>query len=88
MAKYALVVALLVGLSIAAFARDDGRYADDPLKYWFDHLSDGAGECVVHSPMAKFIECAPTTLPKLPVLPSTRAPCGSIHALTNAVHVL
>ena len=34
MAKYALVVALLVGLSDSAFARDDGRYANDPLKYW------------------------------------------------------
>jgi hypothetical protein len=33
MGKYALVVALLVGLSHSAFARDDGRYANDPLKH-------------------------------------------------------
>ena len=39
MGKYALVVALLVGLSIAAFARDDGRYANDLLKHWFDNLT-------------------------------------------------
>ena len=32
MGKYVLVVALLVGLSDSAFARDDGRYADNPLK--------------------------------------------------------
>ena len=37
MGKYALVVALLVGLSDSAFARDDGRYADNPLSYWFDN---------------------------------------------------
>ena len=31
MGKYAIVVALLVGLSNSAFARDDGRYANDRL---------------------------------------------------------
>jgi hypothetical protein len=45
MGKYVLVVALLVGLSDSAFARDDGRYADNPLKYWFDNLSSGNGMC-------------------------------------------
>jgi hypothetical protein len=39
MGNYAIVVALLVGLSNSAFARDDGRYANDPLKYWFDDLT-------------------------------------------------
>ena len=39
MGKYAIVVALLVGLSNSAFARDDGRYANDPLKHWFDNLT-------------------------------------------------
>jgi hypothetical protein len=39
MGKYALVVALLVGLSDLAFARDDGRYASDTLKHWFDNLT-------------------------------------------------
>ena len=38
MGKCAIVVALLVGLSNSAFARDDGRYANDPFKYWFDDL--------------------------------------------------
>ena len=45
MGRYVLVVALLVGLSDSAFARDDGRYADNPLKYWFDNLSSGNGMC-------------------------------------------
>ena len=39
MGKYAIVVAVLVGLSNSAFARDDGRYANDPLKHWFDNLT-------------------------------------------------
>ena len=39
MGKYALVVALLVGLCDSTFARDDGRYANDPLKHWFDNLT-------------------------------------------------
>ncbi len=29
----------------AAFARDDGRYANDPLKSWFDQLASGRGLC-------------------------------------------
>ena len=45
MGKYAIVVALLVGLSNSAFARDDGRYANDPLKYWFDNLTSSNGNC-------------------------------------------
>ena len=32
MGRYVLVVALLIGLSDSVFARDDGRYANDPLK--------------------------------------------------------
>ena len=43
--KYAIVIALLVGLSNTAFARDDGRYANDPLKYWFDNLTSSNGKC-------------------------------------------
>ena len=39
MGKYASVVALLVGLTNLAFARDDGRYANDTLKHWFDSLT-------------------------------------------------
>ena len=45
MGKYATVVVLLVGLSNSAFARDDGRYANDPLKYWFDNLTSSNGKC-------------------------------------------
>ena len=45
MGKCAIVVALLVGLSNSAFARDNGRYADDPLKYWFDNLTSSNGNC-------------------------------------------
>ena len=45
MGKYAIVVALLVGLSNSAFARDDGRYANDPLKHWFDNLTSSNGNC-------------------------------------------
>jgi len=45
MGKHATVVALLVGLINSAFARDDGRYANAPLKYWFDNLTSGKGKC-------------------------------------------
>ena len=30
---------------VPAQARDDGHYANDPLKYWFDHLTSGKGMC-------------------------------------------
>jgi hypothetical protein len=45
MRKYFLLVALLLGLGSSAFARDDGRYANDPLKTWFDHLASNKGLC-------------------------------------------
>jgi hypothetical protein len=45
MGKYATLFALLVGLCDSAFARDDGRYADDPLRYWFDNLTSSNGKC-------------------------------------------
>ena len=51
MGKYAIVVALLVGLSNSAFARDDGRYANDTLKHWFDNLTR-ATAIAARSPMA------------------------------------
>jgi hypothetical protein len=41
MGERVLIIALLAGLSNSAFARDDGRYANDPLKYWFDNLTKG-----------------------------------------------
>ena len=46
MGKYALVVALLVGLNDSAFARDDGRYANELLKNWFDNLTSSNGEWI------------------------------------------
>jgi hypothetical protein len=33
------------GMRIVALARDDGRYADSPLKLWFDQLASGKGLC-------------------------------------------
>jgi hypothetical protein len=29
----------------SGFARDDGRYANDPLKSWFDDLTSSSGKC-------------------------------------------
>ena len=43
--KYVLAVALLVAFSSPVLARDDGRHANDPLKYWFDNLSSENGMC-------------------------------------------
>jgi hypothetical protein len=42
-----LLVALgiLVAFAGAAFARDDGRYANSQLKPWFDSLRSGKGPC-------------------------------------------
>jgi len=39
-----LSAAVLLG-SIAVSARDDGRYANSPLREWFDHLSSKKGRC-------------------------------------------
>jgi hypothetical protein len=33
------------GGRIVALARDDGRYANSPLKSWFDRLASGNGLC-------------------------------------------
>lgn len=53
--KAVLWLAFLVACAIAIFflalpdrhvyARDDGRYANSPLKEWFDHLQSGKGLC-------------------------------------------
>jgi hypothetical protein len=37
-------VVLMAAMGIA-LARDDGRYANSPLKPWFDHLASGKGLC-------------------------------------------
>jgi len=39
------VLALLVILTAPALARDDGRYAQSPLKGWFDSLKSKKGFC-------------------------------------------
>jgi hypothetical protein len=52
MGKYATVIALLVGLSNSAFARDDGRYANDPLKTWFDNLTSSNAGIICVIPLA------------------------------------
>jgi hypothetical protein len=42
----AVVVFLAIaGLAFAAQAHDDGRYADSPLKGWFNSLHSGKGPC-------------------------------------------
>src|SRR5215467_1185900 len=42
--RSALLVLLLLSTT-AAMARDDGRYANSPLKPWFDSLKSGRGYC-------------------------------------------
>jgi hypothetical protein len=41
------VVALVCLISgvVPAYSRDDGRYANSPLKSWFDQLASGKGLC-------------------------------------------
>jgi hypothetical protein len=41
------VVALCMNVSVPShtFARDDGRFANSPLKPWFDRLASGKGLC-------------------------------------------
>ena len=40
-----VIVALMIGALPGARANDDGRYANSPLKAWFDHLASGKGLC-------------------------------------------
>lgn len=40
-----LLLALSAGLLSVAQARDDGRYAQSPLKQWFDQLQSKRGNC-------------------------------------------
>lgn len=39
------VAAVLLATTTPALARDDGRYANSPLKPWFDSLKSGKGPC-------------------------------------------
>ena len=41
----AAVTSVLIAATIPAGARDDGRYANSPLKSWFDQLASGKGLC-------------------------------------------
>lgn len=45
MGKCVLMVVLLVGFNGSASARDDGRYANEPLRDWFEHLASDKGAC-------------------------------------------
>jgi hypothetical protein len=40
----AITMLLMAGIS-PVIAHDDGRYANSPLKPWFDHLASGKGLC-------------------------------------------
>jgi hypothetical protein len=41
-----ITLGILAALSVgAAYARDDGRYRNSPLKPWFDSLKSGKGPC-------------------------------------------
>lgn len=42
---FSLVVLILALSTLCARARDDGRYAQSPLKPWFDSLRSGKGLC-------------------------------------------
>lgn len=44
MVRTLIVLAMLV-VGAQAHARDDGRYAQSPLKQWFDSLKSGKGFC-------------------------------------------
>lgn len=44
--RFAPLAALFVlAAALGAAARDDGRYANDPLKPWFDQLKSAKGFC-------------------------------------------
>jgi hypothetical protein len=38
-------IVILIGLLVSTQARDDGRFAQSPLKPWFDSLRSGKGPC-------------------------------------------
>ena len=45
MKRLAAQICLLLPVSTATFARDDGRYANSPLKPWFESLQSEFGKC-------------------------------------------
>ena len=45
LALTAVLLCMLVSVPGRVSARDDGRYADSPLKQWFDQLASGKGLC-------------------------------------------
>jgi hypothetical protein len=45
-AAFAVVASCMIGVVPSVlFAHDDGRFADSPLKAWFDQLASGKGLC-------------------------------------------
>jgi len=45
LALTAVALCMLAAVPASVSARDDGRYADSPLKPWFDQLASGKGLC-------------------------------------------
>lgn len=43
--RVALLLGLVAGLANSALARDDGRFANSPLKPWFESLHSEFGPC-------------------------------------------
>jgi hypothetical protein len=43
--RIVLLLSTLAAFAPGSFARDDGRYANNPLKPWFDSLKSGKGFC-------------------------------------------
>jgi hypothetical protein len=44
-ARIVVLLSTLSAFTPGSFARDDGRYADNPLKPWFDSLKSAKGFC-------------------------------------------
>jgi hypothetical protein len=65
----ATLILSLIAL-VPAQARDDGHYANDPLKYWFDHLTSGKGMCCSFAD-GDGIACSPS-LTAVPRIRSTK----------------
>jgi hypothetical protein len=62
-----VIVACLVG---SVTARDlDGRYANSPLKPWFDHLASGKGLCSMAT--SGRVPASSATTCRSPLIPST-----------------
>lgn len=57
LASLLVAVGILLAFAGAAFARDDGRYANSALKPWFDGLRSGKGPCCSDADGYALAEC-------------------------------